>query len=192
MSEDLLDITHYRSRRCYESQCQPMPTTSAILMKFVPETLFRARPAVPSPQQGRFWTRPSLRALLCRKDGSGDTVHNSLLPNEAAHRRATYRSPSTKRSAESLSRRSDDTEACRSQCEQATVRVRLQASSCRPAMMDVISLAGRLRHSIETGDQNHATLAFQWDKTKDEAPLEKRFGRRHENRRQVWWLSPDD
>jgi hypothetical protein len=59
-------------------------------------------------------------------------------------------------------------------------------------MLDVINLAGELRHSIETGNQIHACLALQWDETKDETPLEKRFGRRHENRRQVWWLSSDD
>jgi hypothetical protein len=59
-------------------------------------------------------------------------------------------------------------------------------------MLDVINLAGELRHSIETGNQIHACLALQWDETKDETPLEKRFRRRHEDRRQVWWLSPDD
>ena len=47
--------------------------------------------------------------------------------------------------------RSDDTEARHNQGEQATARERLQASSCRPAMMDVINLAGELRNSIETG-----------------------------------------
>ncbi len=62
----------------------------------------------------------------------------------------------------------------------------------RSAMMDVIDLAGDLRHSIETRNQIHACLAPQWDETKDETPLEKRFGRRHGDRRQVWWLSPDD
>ncbi len=59
-------------------------------------------------------------------------------------------------------------------------------------MLEVISLAEELRHSIETGNQIHACLALQWNETKDETPLEKRFGRRHEDRRQVWWLSPDD
>jgi hypothetical protein len=29
--------------------------------------------------------------LLSRKDSTGDAIHNSLLSNEAAHRRATYR-----------------------------------------------------------------------------------------------------
>jgi hypothetical protein len=48
-------------------------------------------------------------------------------------------------------------------------------------MLDVINLAGELRHSIETGNQIHACLALQRDETKDETPLEKRFGRRHEN-----------
>src|SRR5262249_40315450 len=37
-----------------------------------------------------------------------------------------------------------------------------------------------------------ACMALQWNETKDETALEKRFGRRHEDRRQVWWLSPDD
>jgi hypothetical protein len=59
-------------------------------------------------------------------------------------------------------------------------------------MMDVINLAGELRHSTETRNQIHASLALQWDETKDETRLEKRFGRRHEDRRPVWWLSPDD
>src|SRR4051794_19129834 len=62
---------------------------------------------------------------------------------------------------------SDDTEARHSQGEQATARERLQAGSCRPAMMDVINLAGELRHSIETENQIHASLALQWDETKD-------------------------
>src|SRR5271157_2599055 len=67
-----------------------------------------------------------------------------------------------------------------------------EAGSCQPAMMDVIDLAGDLRHSIETRNQIHACLALQWDETRDETPLERRFGRRHEDRRRVWWLSPDD
>ena len=40
-------------------------------------------------------------------------------------------------------------------------------------MLDVINLAGELRHSIETGNQIHACLALHWDETKDETPLEK-------------------
>jgi hypothetical protein len=59
-------------------------------------------------------------------------------------------------------------------------------------MMDVINWAEELRHSIETGNQIPAGSALQWDETKDETPSEQRFGRRHEDRRQVWWLSPDD
>ena len=59
-----------------------------------------------------------------------------------------------------IARRSDDTEARHCQDEQATARERPQAGSCRPAMMDVINLAGELRHSIETGDQIHACLAL--------------------------------
>jgi hypothetical protein len=59
-------------------------------------------------------------------------------------------------------------------------------------MMDVINLTGELRHSIETRKQIPACLALQWDETKDETPLERRFGRRHEDRRQLGWLSPDD
>jgi hypothetical protein len=59
-------------------------------------------------------------------------------------------------------------------------------------MMDVINLAGELYHSIETRQQIPACMALQWNETKDETALEKRFGRRHEARRQVWWLSPDD
>jgi hypothetical protein len=51
-------------------------------------------------------------------------------------------------------------------------------------MMDVINLAGG-RHSIETGNQIHACLALQWNETKDETPLETRFGRRREDRLQV-------
>jgi hypothetical protein len=66
--------------------------------------------------------------------------------------------------------RSDDTEARHCQGEQATARERPQAGSCRPAMLDVINLAGKLRHSIETGNQIHARLALQWDETKDETP----------------------
>jgi hypothetical protein len=34
--------------------------------------------------------------------------------------------------------------------------------------MDVINLAGDLRHSIETRNQIPACLALQWDETKDE------------------------
>jgi hypothetical protein len=49
-------------------------------------------------------------------------------------------------------------------------------------MMDVISLAGELRHSIETGNQIHACLALQCNETNDETPGEKRFGRRNEDR----------
>ena len=50
MSEDLLDITHYRSRRCYESQCHLL-LPCAILVEFVPETLsWTRRPAVMSPE----------------------------------------------------------------------------------------------------------------------------------------------
>ena len=45
-------------------------------------------------------------------------------------------------------------------------------------MLDVINLAEELRLSIETGNQIHACLALQWNETKDETPLEKRFGRR--------------
>jgi hypothetical protein len=59
-------------------------------------------------------------------------------------------------------------------------------------MMDVINLTRELRHSIETRKQIHAGLARQWDETKDETPLERRFGRRHEDRRQLGWLSPED
>jgi len=59
-------------------------------------------------------------------------------------------------------------------------------------MMDVINLAGELHHSIETRKQIPACMALQWNETKDETALEKRFGRRHDARRQVWWLSPDD
>jgi hypothetical protein len=54
----------------------------------------------------------------------------------------------------------------------------------------VINLAGVLRRSNETGNQIHGRLVLQWDETKDETLLEKRFGRPHENRPQVWWLSP--
>jgi hypothetical protein len=57
-------------------------------------------------------------------------------------------------------------------------------------MMDVINLTGELHHSIETRKQIPACMALQWNETKDETALEKRFGRRHEDRRQVWWLSP--
>ena len=60
------------------------------------------------------------------------------------------------------------------------------------AMMDVINLAGNLRLEIETGNQIHACMALQWNETKDETALEKRFGRRHEDRGQVWWVSPQD
>jgi hypothetical protein len=52
-------------------------------------------------------------------------------------------------------------------------------------MMDVINLTGELRHPIETRKQIPACLALQWDETKDETPLERRFGRRHEDRRQL-------
>jgi hypothetical protein len=52
-------------------------------------------------------------------------------------------------------------------------------------MLDVINLAEELRHSIETMNQVHACLALQWDATKVETPVEKRFGRRYEDRRQV-------
>src|SRR6516165_2511555 len=69
---------------------------------------------------------------------------------------------------------------------------RPEARSRQPAMMDVINLTGELHHSIETRKQIPACMALQWNETKDETALEKRFGRRHEARRQVWWLSPDD
>jgi hypothetical protein len=69
---------------------------------------------------------------------------------------------------------------------------RPEASSRQPAMMDVINLTGELHYSIETRKQIPACMALQWNETKDETALEKRFGRRHEDRRQVWWLSPDD
>jgi hypothetical protein len=59
-------------------------------------------------------------------------------------------------------------------------------------MMDVTNLAGDLRHSIETRNQIHACLALEWNETKNETQSEKRFGRRHEDRRPGWWLSPDD
>jgi hypothetical protein len=52
-------------------------------------------------------------------------------------------------------------------------------------MMDVINPTGELRHSIDTRKQIHACLALEWDETKDEMPLERRFGRRHEDRRQL-------
>ena len=71
-------------------------------------------------------------------------------------------------------------------------QARPEASSRQPAMMDVINLTGELHHSIETRKQIPACMALQWNETKDETALEKRFGRRHEDRRQVWWLSPDD
>jgi hypothetical protein len=60
-----------------------------------------------------------------------------------------------------------------------------EASSRQPAMMDVINLTGELRHAIETRKQIPACLALQWDETKDETPLERRFGSRHEDRRQL-------
>jgi hypothetical protein len=69
---------------------------------------------------------------------------------------------------------------------------RPEASSRQPAMMDVIKLAGELPHSIESRKQIPACLALQWNETEDETALENRFGRRHEDRRQVWWLSPHD
>jgi hypothetical protein len=59
-------------------------------------------------------------------------------------------------------------------------------------MMDVINLTGELHYSIETRKQIPACMALQWNETKDETALEKLFGRRHEDRRLVWWLSPDD
>jgi hypothetical protein len=52
-------------------------------------------------------------------------------------------------------------------------------------MMDVINLTGKLRHSIDTRKQIRVCLALQWDEPKDETPLERRFGRRHEDRRQL-------
>jgi hypothetical protein len=52
-------------------------------------------------------------------------------------------------------------------------------------MMDVINPTGELRHSIETRKQIPAGLALQWDETKDETPLERRFGSRLEDRRQL-------
>jgi hypothetical protein len=51
--------------------------------------------------------------------------------------------------------------------------------------MDVINLTEELRHAIETRKQIHACLALQRDETKDETPLERRFGSRHEDRRQL-------
>jgi hypothetical protein len=67
-------------------------------------------------------------------------------------------------------RRSDDTDARYRQDAQGTDPAHLQAGSCRPAMLDVINLAGELRHSIETGNRTHACLALQWGETKDETP----------------------
>jgi hypothetical protein len=52
-------------------------------------------------------------------------------------------------------------------------------------MIDVINPTRELRHSIETRKQIPACLALQWDETKDETPLERRFGRRHEDRREL-------
>jgi hypothetical protein len=52
-------------------------------------------------------------------------------------------------------------------------------------MMYVINLTGELRHPIETRKQIHACLFLQRDETTDETPLERRFGRRHEDRRQL-------
>jgi hypothetical protein len=52
-------------------------------------------------------------------------------------------------------------------------------------MMDVINRTRELRHSIETRKQIHTCLALQWDETKGETPLKWRFGRRHEDRRQL-------
>src|SRR5215813_8294613 len=51
---------------------------------------------------------------------------------------------------------------------------------------------GNFAARSKRGNQIHACLALEWNETKDETPLEKRSGRRHEDRRQVWWLSPDD
>jgi hypothetical protein len=62
---------------------------------------------------------------------------------------------------------------------------RPEASSLQLAKMGVINLTGELRHSIETRKQIRACLALQWDESKDETPLERRFGRRHEDRRQL-------
>jgi hypothetical protein len=62
----------------------------------------------------------------------------------------------------------------------------------QPAMMDVFSLTGELHHSIETRKQIPACMALQRNETKDETALEKRLEGRYEDRRQVWWLSPDD
>ena len=55
--------------------------------------------------------------------------------------------------------------------EQAAARERPQAGSCRPAMLDVISLGEELRHSIGMGNQIHACLALQWGVTTHETPL---------------------
>jgi hypothetical protein len=62
---------------------------------------------------------------------------------------------------------------------------RPEGSSRQPAILDLINLTGELCHSIETRKQIHACLALQRDETKDETPLERRCGRRHEDRRQL-------
>jgi hypothetical protein len=53
------------------------------------------------------------------------------------------------------------------------------------AMMDVINPTGELRHAIETRKQIPTCLALQGDATKDETPLERLSGRRHEDRREL-------
>ena len=111
-------------------------------------------------------------------------VHPSL--------RAFLRAMANESFLSSCALRPDDTEALHSQGEQATARERHQAGSCQPAMMDVINLTVDLRYASETRDHIHACLALQWDETKDQTPLERRVGRKHEDRRQIWWLSPDD
>ena len=42
------------------------------------------------------------------------------------------------------------------------------------------------------GEEMRATSSPYPTETKDQTPLEKRSGRRHKDRPQVWWLSPDD
>jgi hypothetical protein len=56
----------------------------------------------------------------------------------------------------------------------------------------LIHPAERFLNSVETRNEIHACMALQGNETKDETALEKRFRRRHEDRRQLWWLSPND
>jgi hypothetical protein len=67
-----------------------------------------------------------------------------------------------------------------------------QTSSCQPAKDRGDKSGMGTPRSTETRNEIHACMALQWNKTKDETVLDMRFRRRHQDRRPLGWLPPDD